>query len=151
MNRHVCDFMRQQLNSRGDNHYFSGSIIMIAKNDRGLDLYNGDTGILLMDQQSQQLRAVFPTPDGYRTLSIHVLPPFHSAFAMTIHKSQGSEFNRVLIPLPNDPKHKLLSREVLYTGLTRAKKFALIYAEEKCLKTAIERRTLRHSGLNFWT
>jgi exodeoxyribonuclease V alpha subunit len=65
---------------------------------------------------------------------------------MTVHKSQGSEFDDVLIVLPDDENHRLLTREIVYTGITRAKKRVLIYGSPQALKTALQRKIQRQSG-----
>ena len=78
-----------------------------------------------------------------------LLPPWEFAFSMTVHKSQGSEFENVLLVLPEDENHRLLTREILYTGITRAKKSVVIYGSEEALNTAIQRKIVRHSGLRW--
>ncbi len=75
------------------------------------------------------------------------MPPWEFAFAMTVHKSQGSEFDDVLLVLPDDENHRLLTREIVYTGLTRAKKRVLLYGSRPALNTALQRKIQRQSGL----
>jgi exodeoxyribonuclease V alpha subunit len=65
---------------------------------------------------------------------------------MTVHKSQGSEFDDVLLVLPDDENHRLLTREIVYTGITRAKKRVLIYGSPQALNTALQRKIQRQSG-----
>lgn len=149
INYHICKRLKLSLPS-GAEERFHGSIIMISENDKSRDLYNGDTGLLIKDKASQQLRAVFQHGEGFRSFSIHALPAFKSAFAMTVHKSQGSEFERILMALPDNKEHQLLTREILYTGLTRAKKQACLFATDACLEAGIARKVERHSGMNFY-
>ena len=72
------------------------------------------------------------------------------AFAITVHKSQGSEYGQVLLVLPDDSENRLLTREIIYKGLTRAKYLAVIYGKKDALKRAVEQRIARESGINIW-
>lgn len=130
--------------------HFHGELIMVTKNQAGLGLANGDTGILL-NAANQQLRAVFPMASGFFSLSAQLITDFKPAYAITVHKSQGSEFQKVLISLPEDPNHRLLSREILYTAMTRAKNTVLIYGNPAALKQSIKNRNKRQTGLRFWS
>ncbi|MCF6300128.1 MAG: exodeoxyribonuclease V subunit alpha, partial [Proteobacteria bacterium] len=150
INQQICGFLRNELKVTAVDELFHGSIIMINRNDSSMKLFNGDVGILLTDSDSGQLRAVFADGGKFRSLSVHILPAYQSAFAITVHKSQGSEFDRVLMPLPDDSKHRLLSREILYTGLTRAKQAVTIYSRTESLKACILNRSDRKTGLRFW-
>jgi exodeoxyribonuclease V alpha subunit len=125
---------------------FAGLPIMITRNFQALGLFNGDTGILW--SIDDELRACFRDADGsIRDLSINRLPEFKPAWASTVHKSQGSEFDSVLLVLPADPKSEVLSRELVYTGITRARRQFLLHAPDAILTAAITRLTRRHSGL----
>ncbi len=128
--------------------HYHGRPIMILRNDYTLRLFNGDTGILLRDPESDgELRAFFLNQDGtLRTLSPARLPEHETVWAMTIHKSQGSEFNQVLIVLP-DRDSDLLTRELIYTAITRAKSAVELWCDEAILRQVIARRTERFSGL----
>lgn len=134
--------------------FFAGMPLLITRNDNALSLRNGDIGIILPDPaepkpadgSSEPLWAWFPGENGPRRLSPARLPEFETAFAMTIHKSQGSEFQRVLMLLP-DRDTPILTRELIYTGLTRARKHVELWAPEELLSLGIARRTERHSGL----
>ncbi len=149
INEQICDMMRLKLGVSGFKQQFHGSVVMLQRNDKTLNIFNGDVGLLLQAKNGQ-LRAVLPHKSGYRSHSVHVIPEYTSAYAMTVHKSQGSEFEHVLLVLPDDPAHRLLSREIIYTGVTRAKESVVVYANQKALVAAIERLTKRKSGLNFW-
>ena len=95
-----------------------------------------------------ELRACFRQLDGrIRDLAVNRLPEFKPAWASTVHKSQGSEFDSVLLLLPADAQSEVLSRELLYTAVTRARQRFLLHAPGKVLKRSITRVTRRHSGL----
>ena len=126
--------------------FFPGAVIMITRNDYSKELFNGDVGIVIRDANGAY-RAFFPRFDSYIGLAMDLLPPWEHAFAMTVHKSQGSEFDDVLLVLPGDEKHRLLTREIVYTGITRAKKRVVLYGTESALRTAFQRKIKRHSGL----
>jgi exodeoxyribonuclease V alpha subunit len=119
--------------------------VMITGNNYELGLFNGDTGV---EMENNGAPAVwFENPEGgLRHLSTLRLPPFEAAFAMTIHKSQGSEFDRVLLILP-DYLSDVLSRELLYTAVTRARHSIEIWGSAEVFCRSIDRRTLRTSGL----
>ena len=126
---------------------YSGLPIMITRNHHELGLYNGDTGILWQYQQ-QGLRACFRDSDGgIRDLAINRLPDFTPAWVSTVHKSQGSEFDSVLLILPDDPESEALSRELIYTAITRARQQFILHAAKSVVINAIENLTRRHSGL----
>jgi exodeoxyribonuclease V alpha subunit len=125
---------------------YAGLPIMITRNQHDLDLFNGDTGILW--QRGDSLRACFRSPDGgLRELGVSRLPGFTPAWASTVHKSQGSEFDSVLLILPSDPDSDALSRELLYTAITRARRQFFIHAPAGAIVSSIENLTRRHSGL----
>lgn len=128
--------------------YYAGRPIMVTCNDHGLHLYNGDVGLLLFDPECEgRLRACFQGSDGVvRRLLPASLPQHETVYAMTVHKSQGSEFERVLLVLPEE-ESRLLSRELLYTGVTRAKSRFELYAEDGILLSAVQRRLSRTTGL----
>lgn len=128
--------------------YFAGAMIMITRNDYAKELFNGDVGVVIRDRGGAY-RAFFPRLGSYIAFSMDVLPPWELAFAMTVHKSQGSEFDDVLLVLPPDEAHRLLTREIVYTGVTRARKRIIIYGREPALKRALERRIERQSGLRW--
>lgn len=128
--------------------WYPGYAVMITRNDYDAKLYNGDVGIALVDPASgQDLRVFFEGSDGdMRKFSPLRLPAHEAVFAMTVHKSQGSEFENVSLLLPSDPS-SVLTRELLYTAITRARiKFAL-WGTEVVFKTAVTRAVRRSSGL----
>ena len=107
---------------------------MVIKNDYQQQLFNGDTGIIL--RQQEQYWAYFSTVKGIQRLAIDDLPPVETAFATTIHKSQGSEFESIVTILPADIS-PILSRQLLYTALTRAKAGFDLSATEAVLRHTI--------------
>jgi exodeoxyribonuclease V alpha subunit len=146
MNKRVSESLLAR-NQLPDAELFAGLPIMITRNFQELGLFNGDTGILW--SFDGELRACFRHVDGsIRDLSINRLPEFKPAWAITVHKSQGSEFDSVLMLLPADAQAELLSRELLYTAITRARQRFLLHGSGKVVSQAIDRLTRRHSGLS---
>jgi len=126
--------------------WYAGRPVMIGRNDSALGLYNGDIGIALHDD-SGELRVYFQLPGGIiKSVQPSRLPAHETAYAMTVHKSQGSEFAHTLLVMPN---HFLpvLTRELVYTAITRAKSRLSLYANQKVLHRAINTPTQRRSGL----
>jgi len=128
--------------------WYEGRPVLVTRNDYGLRLFNGDIGIALADPESAgALRVFFPAPDGaMRKFEPYRLPEHETAFAMTIHKSQGTEFDRVLLVLPEGDA-RVLTRELLYTGVTRARRRVDLWAGEAAVRAALSRRIERASGL----
>ncbi len=124
-----------------------GVPIMITENNNQMELYNGDIG-LIWEDETKNLKAFFPElgSPALRGFPIPFLPAYEEVFAMTIHKSQGSGFQNVLMILP-EKDSPLLTRELVYTGLTRAKKYCEIWSGEDVFKKAVLRKTERDSGL----
>lgn len=137
---HAC---RQHANAAEATWYF-GRPVMVTRNDPLLRLFNGDIGIALPTPAG--LRIFFAEGGGFRALPPSRLPPHETAFAITVHKSQGSEFDRIALVLPHEPM-PLCTRELLYTGLTRARHGALICAPRGVVANAIASPEKRHSGL----
>jgi exodeoxyribonuclease V alpha subunit len=128
--------------------WYPGRPVLVTQNDHALRLFNGDVGIALPDAEDHgRLRVVFEGESGrLRRISPLRLPPHETTYATTIHKSQGSEFDRVLIVLPPEDS-RLLTRELLYTGITRARSTVAVWGDETVLRAAVERRLTRSSGL----
>nr|WP_314264205.1 exodeoxyribonuclease V subunit alpha [uncultured Moellerella sp.] len=141
---HRQGLIRRPINKH--NKYYEGRPIMISRNDSPLGLFNGDIGILLKDEDGQ-LRAYFQLPDGtIKGIQPNRLPQHDTAFVMTVHKSQGSEFDHTVLVLPK-VYSPVISRELVYTAMTRAKEKLTIYAEPWIIRKAIETPTQRRSGL----
>lgn len=149
VNRRIEEELSQRGLIRAQSPWYHGRPIIITRNDYTLKLFNGDIGIILPDINSQQqLRAFFPSlePGQYRCFWPNRLPEHETVYAMTIHKSQGSEFNQVLILLPTQPS-PLFTREWIYTGITRARHRVSIGGDEKVFKAMVSRQINRVSGL----
>ena len=125
---------------------YPGLPVMITRNDYGLRLFNGDVGVLLPDG-SGGLSACFPSERGEpRRLALSRLEAWEPVFAMTVHKSQGSEFEEALLILPEQDA-PILTRELLYTAVTRARRRFELLATPDSLQRAVERRLNRVTGL----
>ncbi len=132
---------------RRDGEFYAGRPIMLTANDHTLGLYNGDVGLVLADPRSGgALRVFFATAEGVRRVLPSRLPARETVYAMTVHKSQGSEFDEVLLVLP-EAESRVLTRELIYTGITRARKQVRLLATEERLRAAIARSVVRTSGL----
>lgn len=126
---------------------YAGRPVMVTRNDHGLGLFNGDVGLLWPDAEGR-LRAWFPAgnEEGVRAYPPSRLPEHETVYAMTVHKSQGSEFDEVLLALP-DEDSPLLSRELLYTAVTRARQRVELRVGQEILGRIVERRVRRESAL----
>lgn len=141
-------FRRQlgPLDSDPASPWYPGRPVMVTRNDATLQLFNGDVGVTLPDAQGRPL-VHFPTPEGgWRAWPPAALPPHETAWAMTAHKAQGSEFDEVVVVLPQRPS-RVLTRELLYTAVTRARHGLVLVAHGPVLRQSIRTRTQRHSGL----
>lgn len=129
---------------------YRGKPILITLNQHDLELYNGDLGIVWTASRKDaedHLYAFFPGPEeSPKRFPLYRLPAHETAYAMTVHKSQGSEFEEVLLVLPQSDI-PLLTRELLYTAITRAKKKVILWGNEAVIRSAICRRIERTSGL----
>jgi len=125
--------------------FFHGRPVMIRENSYRHGLYNGDVGLVWRDADGDT-RVWFETDAGPRAWLPAALPAHESAFALTVHKSQGSEFDEVLLVLP-ERSVRVSSRELIYTGITRARRSLTLCANEDVLAEAIARRAQRWSGL----
>jgi exodeoxyribonuclease V alpha subunit len=121
---------------------------MVTSNDYQLRLFNGDIGILFPDVEADgALKVFFPLEGGgFRKLLPGRLKSWETAYSITVHKSQGSEFDDVAIILP-DRMADVLTRELLYTAITRAKKTVEIWGTEANFSEALSRTVRRESGL----
>jgi exodeoxyribonuclease V alpha subunit len=128
--------------------YLAGQPVMITQNDYSLQLFNGDVGIILPDSgRKGALRVFFRTESGtLRDIALALIPAHETVFAMTVHKSQGSEFDRVLLILP-DQDSPLFTRELLYTAITRAREKVEIWGRKDVFYQAVKRQVTRTSGL----
>lgn len=129
-----------------DRLFYEGRPILVTKNDYQLELFNGDVGVIARDAGGA-VRAFFERPDGtLRSVVPARLPAHETVFAMTVHKSQGSEFDHVLLVLPAKPS-PVMTRELVYTGVTRARSRVEICATPQGLVQAIRTPVERASGM----
>ena len=142
---HMCRHMG--LIPRAERWYKCRPII-ITMNDYQLKLFNGDVGIVFPDEDAEgQLRVYFPAEGGgFRKLLTGRLKDYETVYAMTVHKSQGSEFDHVTLILP-DRSSKVVTRELVYTAITRAKKSVEVWGVEQTFHDALSQTTCRESGL----
>ena len=128
--------------------WYTGRPIMVTRNDPSLGVFNGDIGIALPSPSpGGGLRAYFVDGTLVRSVGVSRLAHVETAFAMTVHKSQGSEFEHTVLVLPSYGG-SVLSRELVYTGITRARQAFTLFAERPgLLATAIQQPTKRASGL----
>ncbi|MFW6253815.1 MAG: exodeoxyribonuclease V subunit alpha [Chitinivibrionales bacterium] len=130
----------------GDSLWYEGKPVMITRNDYNLNLFNGDIGVITRKLTGEE-SAVFATSKGeYRAISPSRLPSHETAYAMTIHKSQGSEFDHVMLVLPPQ-ESPVLTRELLYTGITRAKSRVDVVGSEDVLRSVVSKSIERTTGL----
>lgn len=132
---------------------FNNQLIMVIKNQPEMNLFNGDVGLIRFSGDklkaffSKQPNSEIEGDKDYMEVTPGFIEAWETVFAMTIHKSQGSEFDEVLVILPKKKENRLLTRELLYTGVTRAKNTAYIQSSEEVLLTAVEQSVNRVSGL----
>jgi exodeoxyribonuclease V alpha subunit len=136
--------VEQRLGARARDRWYAGRPLLVTCNDAALDLMNGDLGVIV--QSSAGPRAAFAAVTGTRQLPPVRLSAIETVHATTIHKSQGSEFGHVVVVLP-PPGSQLLTRELLYTAVTRARVRVTIVGGEAALRAGIARAAGRASGL----
>ena len=122
-----------------------GVPVMVTRNTRERNLWNGDIGVTVKGPDGMVV--LFPRGDKVAVCPVGLLPEHELAYAMTVHKSQGSEFDNVMVVLPDDKEHPLLNRQIVYTGITRAKKRAVIVGTKVALARALERKIDRDTGI----
>lgn len=127
--------------------WYPGRPVLVNRNDYGLGLFNGDIGVCLHHPDSGELRVWFERAEGgLRSFAPSRLPECQTVYAMTIHKSQGSEFEEVAVLLPEEDS-RILGRELLYTAVTRARKKVLVLSGEEVLRLTVSRTVERYGGL----
>lgn len=145
INRQIETELERQGRKSPERDWYAGRPVMISENDYTIGLFNGDVGLTV--RQDNQLRVVFPTADGgWRYLSPARLPRHETVFAMTVHKSQGSEFDTVWLVLPDAPS-AILTRALLYTAITRARSTFVLAGNPAILAAGVKNAPLRQSGL----
>jgi exodeoxyribonuclease V alpha subunit len=133
--------------------WYVGKPVIITANDHALKLFNGDIGICL-DKEGKTVCFPATEPDkngflNYRFINTRILPEYQLVYAMTVHKSQGSEYERcmLVVPEPTENQRNLLTREILYTAITRAKKGFMLFLTEQEVECMVLNKTERMSGL----
>ncbi|WP_173474767.1 ATP-dependent RecD-like DNA helicase [Fibrobacter succinogenes] len=171
INKKVCSkiksLWRAQKKKQGetiqwdDSGYFPGQLLIITKNQEMFKLYNGDTGIVVFDDNTpclmlkkaplQNSELTGKTRDDFVFYPLSILPEdsLTTAFAITIHKSQGSEYKHVTMFLPTKIGHPLLTNQILYTGITRAKESVTIIANDDTFKAAVTTVSERNTGISL--
>ncbi|MFC8921105.1 exodeoxyribonuclease V subunit alpha [Cellulosimicrobium sp. NPDC057127] len=132
-----------------DSPWVAGRPLLVTTNDAEVGLYNGDTGVLVADDAAAGgtgVVAVFGDPRAPLRVRTHRLPPVETVHAMTVHRAQGSQFERVTLVLP-PASSPLLTRELLYTAVTRAQRFVRVVGSEEAVRTAVRTAVHRASGL----
>ena len=148
INYQVEQRLAQQNHIPSSGVWYSGRPILITQNNTTLHLYNGDIGICMPDPaQPSKLKVFFQRPDGtVKTYLPARITHCETVFAMTIHKSQGSEFEEVLVILP-ETMNPVLTKELLYTAITRAKKTVKLHTRVAIFNATIQQKVQRVTGL----
>jgi exodeoxyribonuclease V alpha subunit len=148
--KYGCEALNAMIKEKvfaGRQEWFPGRVIMVVANDPVKGLFNGDVGVAV--RIDGKIKVAFPSygsSDRQRLFDPSFLPDFEDAFATTIHKAQGSEADEVMLVFPPEDS-PILSREILYTGITRAKKRLWLFARQDVLFQCLQRTTRRASGL----
>ena len=145
INADITERLARRFDFNPRDAWYHGRPVMVRRNDYRTGLYNGDVGIAL-ENTDGQIRVWFEGDNGLRAFLPSALPAHDTVYAITIHKSQGSEFDSVTLVLP-DYDVPVLTRELFYTGFTRARERLTVYAQRQALQETISRRLARVSGL----
>ena len=148
MNREIAGHLVRQGKLALDSEWYPGRPVMVTRNDYALGLYNGDLGLVCVHPEERgRLAVAFPGVDGEtRWIAPARLSACETVYAMTVHKSQGSEFGQVLLQLPRQSS-PVLCRELIYTAVTRARQRFILSAPETVFLSAVQRSLSRRSGL----
>jgi exodeoxyribonuclease V alpha subunit len=138
------DWVAQEVGGRSAAPFPPGRPLLVTSNDRSTGLYNGDTGVVV--STADGVAVAFGAPGAHRLVATHRLPPTQSVHAMTVHRGQGSQFTRVSVILP-PAASPLLTRELLYTAITRAQERIRVVGSQDAVRTAVLRPVQRASGL----
>jgi len=147
INEAMAAWLRSQ-SPKEDSDWLPGTPVLVTRNDRVRGLSNGDVGVTVMSGDNRP-RIAFARHGGFVILSPESLPSHELGFALTVHKSQGSEFQQALVVLPPAAGRRLLTKELLYTAITRAKTLAIVSATADAFGAAVSRRIVRESGMVF--
>ena len=158
VNSFVYNYLKQLQNKaswvhndgRNNSRYFCGQQLIITKNQEMYKLYNGDTGVVVVaDNGAQYLMVRKNNEFAFYPLSIFPVDSIENAFAITIHKSQGSEYNHILMFLPNLVGHRVLTNQIIYTGITRAKESVTIVGSKESFDFACQNVIKRDTGISL--
>jgi len=138
------DWVAQETGGRSGAPFPPGRPLIVTRNDRATGLANGDTGVVVATPDG--VAVAFGTPEQHRLVAPHRLPPTQGVHAMTVHRGQGSQFTRVSVVLP-PASSPLLTRELLYTAVTRAREHLRVVGTEAAVRAGVRRRVQRASGL----
>jgi exodeoxyribonuclease V alpha subunit len=144
VNSLALELAQQQGYARRGERLFHGLPITVTRNEHKLNLFNGDSGVIF--REDGRLRAYFGGDDGPRAVPVQNLPPCEPAYALTVHRGQGSEYGSVTLLLPPED-HPLLTRELFYTGVSRARNNVRIMGTPELIRLALSRKERRASGL----
>ncbi len=137
--------IERKLGTRAKGQWYVGRPVMVLVNDYVNDLSNGDIGVICQDNNQQRF-AVFSGENGIRRIPVTKLPPVETVHALTIHKSQGSEYAHTVVVLPLQPS-RIVTRELVYTGITRAKPHLTVVSTQDVLVHAASTNIRRATGL----
>jgi exodeoxyribonuclease V alpha subunit len=146
INRYFDYLLRPQLDPEARGGLFAGAPVLVTRNDPLRQLHNGDVGLALRGPDGA-LRVAFPRPGGPAWFAEEALPAHEPGFALTVHKSQGSEYGNVLLVLPPEGGRRLLTKELIYTAITRARSLAVLCGTREALRYAIGRQIVREAGM----
>ena len=143
---HIENWLRAEVDGfTTGTDWYVGRPLIVTENDYGLNLYNGDTGVVI-ESESGRLVAAFERRGTIAEVSPTRLAAVDTVYAMTVHKSQGSQYEAVAFLLPS-PDSRVLTRELLYTAVTRAQERLILVGPEESIRNAIGRPITRASGL----
>jgi exodeoxyribonuclease V alpha subunit len=145
-NRQVERWLSEETGQPAWSEWYVGRPLLVTANDYGLRVYNGDTGVAVAGREG--LRAVIAGASGPLDFATSRLSEIETMHAMTIHKSQGSQADEITVLMPQEDS-RLLTRELFYTAVTRAKAKVRVVGSEASVRTAIGRRAVRASGLRL--
>lgn len=148
VNSVVAGMLKEKTGIETGGEWFDGRPIMVTRNDYQMGLYNGDIGVIGPSPEDPAVFAAFfpATEPPLRTVSPHRLPFHETVFAMSVHKSQGAEFDHVLLILP-PRRSPIVTRELLYTAVTRARKSVTLFGSQVVIREALRSPVQRASGI----
>jgi exodeoxyribonuclease V alpha subunit len=150
LNQMLAGWLRRRLEpSAARTSLFAGAPVLVTRNTPGMGLFNGDHGVAVR-RPDGRLVVLFRRGGEVLRVPASLLPPHELAFALTVHKSQGSEYDNVLLVLPSTGAHQLLTREIVYTAITRSRGMVAIWSFPQVLAEAVLRRIRRSSALGLW-